>query len=28
LMTQSLPFVEPRYMETYAAFERAVYAGL
>ncbi len=27
IMTQSLPFVEPRYMQTYAAFERAVYAG-
>jgi methyl acetate hydrolase len=27
LMTQSLPFVEPRYMATYDAFERAVYAA-
>ena len=27
LMTQSLPFVEPRYMATYEAFERAVYAA-
>lgn len=26
LMTQSLPFVEPAYMKTYDAFERAVYA--
>ncbi len=25
LMTQSLPFVEPRFMATYEAFERAVY---
>jgi methyl acetate hydrolase len=28
LMTQSLPFVEPRYMATYQAFERAAYAAL
>lgn len=28
LMTQSLPFVEERFMKTYARFERAVYAGL
>jgi methyl acetate hydrolase len=28
LMTQSLPFVDPRYMATYEKFERAVYAGL
>ncbi|MFZ2154501.1 MAG: serine hydrolase domain-containing protein [Bradyrhizobium sp.] len=26
IMTQSLPFVEPRFMDTYAKFERAVYA--
>ena len=26
LMTQSLPFAEPRYMKTYEAFERAAYA--
>ncbi|MET1411839.1 serine hydrolase domain-containing protein [Roseibium sp. HPY-6] len=26
IMTQSLPFVEPPFMETYDAFERAVYA--
>lgn len=26
IMTQSLPFVEPRYMQTYADFETAVYA--
>lgn len=26
IMTQSLPFVEPRYMALYEAFERAVYA--
>jgi methyl acetate hydrolase len=26
LLTQSLPFVEPRFMETYDRFERAVYA--
>ena len=25
LMTQSLPFTEPRFMKTYEAFERAVY---
>jgi len=25
LMTQSLPFVEPRFVETYAQFERAAY---
>jgi methyl acetate hydrolase len=28
LMTQSLPFVDPRYMAVYERFERAVYAGL
>ncbi|MEL6236117.1 MAG: serine hydrolase domain-containing protein [Pseudomonadota bacterium] len=28
IMTQSLPFVEPRFMQTYEAFERAVYAEL
>ena len=27
MMTQSLPFVEPRFIETYSAFERAVYAA-
>ncbi|WP_306145655.1 serine hydrolase [Roseibium sp. MMSF_3412] len=27
IMTQSLPFVEPAFMETYDAFERAVYAA-
>jgi len=27
IMTQSLPFVEPRFMQTYDAFERAVYAA-
>ncbi|MFE3835656.1 serine hydrolase domain-containing protein [Pseudogemmobacter sonorensis] len=27
LFTQSLPFLDPRYMQTYQAFERAVYAG-
>jgi len=27
LMTQSLPFVEPAFMQTYEAFERAVYAA-
>ncbi|MFQ6548232.1 serine hydrolase domain-containing protein [Aestuariibius sp. 2305UL40-4] len=27
IMTQSLPFVEPRFMKTYEAFERAVYAS-
>jgi methyl acetate hydrolase len=26
LLTQSLPFVEPRFMDTYEKFERAVYA--
>ena len=26
IMTQSLPFVEPRFMKTYEAFERAAYA--
>ncbi len=26
IMTQSLPFVEPRYMQLYEAYERAVYA--
>jgi methyl acetate hydrolase len=25
IMTQSLPFVEPRWMKTYEAFERAAY---
>jgi hypothetical protein len=25
-LTQSLPFVEPRFMDTYEKFERAVYA--
>ena len=28
IMTQSLPFVEERFMATYDAYERAVYAGL
>jgi len=28
LMTQSLPFMEPPMVETYDAFERAVYAGI
>ena len=28
IMTQSLPFVEERFMATYAAYERAVYASL
>lgn len=28
LMTQSLPFVEPRYMQVYEQFERAVYEAL
>ena len=28
LMTQSLPFVDPRYMDVYAQFERSVYASL
>ncbi|TNF64396.1 MAG: class A beta-lactamase-related serine hydrolase [Rhodobacteraceae bacterium] len=28
IMTQSLPFVEPRFLQTYDAYERAVYAGL
>lgn len=28
LMTQSLPFVEPRYMSTYERFERAAYRQL
>ncbi|MEM8862546.1 MAG: serine hydrolase domain-containing protein, partial [Chloroflexota bacterium] len=28
IMTQSLPFVEPPFMEVYENFERAVYAGL
>lgn len=27
IMTQSLPFVEPRWMKTYGAFERAAYAA-
>jgi CubicO group peptidase (beta-lactamase class C family) len=26
IMTQSLPFVEPRWMKTYEAFERSAYA--
>ena len=26
IMTQSLPFVEPRFMQAYADYERAVYA--
>jgi len=25
VMTQSLPFVEPRFVDTYAKFERAAY---
>ena len=28
IMTQSLPFAEPRFMATYEGYERAVYAGL
>jgi len=28
IMTQSLPFVEPRFMRCYAEFERGVYAGI
>ncbi|MEM9049726.1 MAG: serine hydrolase domain-containing protein [Pseudomonadota bacterium] len=28
IMTQSLPFVEPRFMKTYDAYEQAVYASL
>ncbi len=28
IMTQSLPFVEPRYLKTYEAYERAVYRTL
>lgn len=28
IMTQTLPFVEPRFMNTYGDFERAVYASL
>ena len=28
IMTQTLPFVEPRFMNTYGDFERAVYADL
>ncbi len=27
IMTQSLPFIEPRFLETYDAFEGAVYEG-
>ena len=27
IMTQSLPFIEPRFLKTYDAFEAAVYAG-
>jgi CubicO group peptidase (beta-lactamase class C family) len=27
IMTQSLPFVEPRFMNVYERYERAVYAG-
>ena len=26
ILTQSLPFVEPRFMQAYADYERAVYA--
>jgi CubicO group peptidase (beta-lactamase class C family) len=28
IMTQTLPFVEPRFMKVYEAFEQAVYAGI
>jgi methyl acetate hydrolase len=28
LMTQSLPFVEPKFMDTYEKFERATYKNL
>jgi CubicO group peptidase (beta-lactamase class C family) len=28
IMTQSLPFAEPRFLKTYQAYEKAVYAGL
>jgi len=28
LMTQSLPFCDPRFMDTYVASEQAVYRGL
>jgi len=28
IMTQSLPFVEPRFMQVYERYERAVYAGM
>ena len=28
IMTQSLPFVEPRFLKTYEAFERGVYQSL
>lgn len=28
IMTQSLPFLEPRFLNTYQAYEQAVYAGL
>jgi len=28
LMTQTLPFVEPRFMSVYEAFERGGYSGL
>ncbi|MEY8828431.1 serine hydrolase domain-containing protein [Sedimentitalea sp. XS_ASV28] len=28
IMTQSLPFLEPRFLKTYQAYEQAVYAGL
>ena len=28
IMTQALPFADPRFMDTYAAFERAVYAEM
>ncbi|MDU9005792.1 serine hydrolase domain-containing protein [Sedimentitalea todarodis] len=28
IMTQSLPFLEPRFQKTYQAYEQAVYAGL
>ena len=27
IMTQSLPFVDPRFMDTYGKFEREVYAA-
>ena len=28
IMTQSLPFVEPRFMKVYEAFEQGVYANI